>query len=108
MAFVGDVASRLRNRPQVSTDGLKVYIDAIDQAFGINVDYAMVIKNYGHDTGEHHQERRYSAPAIVSTEKIPVMGHPDMDLVSTSYIERDHAPAHAPTDSPDSRVQQEG
>ncbi len=88
MAFVSDVASRLRNRPQVSTDGLKVYIDAIDQAFGINVDYAMVIKNYGHDTGEHHQERRYSAPDIVSTEKIPVMGHPDMDLVSTSYIER--------------------
>jgi IS1 family transposase len=88
MAFVSDVASRLRNRPQVSTDGLKVYIDAIDQAFGINVDYAMVIKNYGHDTGEHHQERRYSAPDIVSTEKIPVMGHPDMELVSTSYIER--------------------
>src|SRR5213592_4577727 len=87
-AFVADIASRLRNRPQVSSDGLKVYIDAIDQAFGIDVDYAMVIKNYGHDTGNHHQERRYSAPDIVSTEKIPVMGHPDMDLVSTSYVER--------------------
>src|SRR5260370_728378 len=63
-AFVSDVASRLRNRPQVSSDGLRVYIDAIDQAFGMDVDYAMVIKNYGHDTGEHHQERRYSAPDI--------------------------------------------
>src|SRR5713101_6757450 len=87
-AFVSDVASRLRNRPQVSSDGLRVYIDAIDQAFGMDVDYAMVIKNYGHDTGEHHQERRYSAPDIVSTEKIHVMGHPNMELCSTSYIER--------------------
>src|SRR5712692_3134362 len=44
-AFVSDIASRLRNRPQVSSDGLRVYIDAIDQAFGMDVDYAMVIKN---------------------------------------------------------------
>ena len=87
-AFVADIASRLKNRPQVSSDGLKVYIDAIDQAFGMDVDYAMVIKNYGHDTGNHHQERRYSAPEIVFTEKYPVMGRPNMDLCSTSYIER--------------------
>jgi IS1 family transposase len=87
-AFVADIASRLRNRPQVSSDGLKVYIDAIDQAFGMDVDYAMVIKNYGHDTGNHHQERRYSAPEIVFTEKYQVMGRPNMDLCSTSYIER--------------------
>jgi IS1 family transposase len=87
-AFVADIASRLKNRPQVSSDGLKVYIDAIDQAFGMDVDYAMVIKNYGHDTGNHHQERRYSAPEIVFTEKYQVMGRPNMDLCSTSYIER--------------------
>jgi IS1 family transposase len=87
-AFVADIASRLCNRPQVSSDGLKVYIDAIDQAFGTDVDYAMVIKNYGHDTGNHHQERRYSAPEIVFTEKYQVMGRPNMDLCSTSYIER--------------------
>jgi IS1 family transposase len=87
-AFVGDVASRLRNRPQISTDGLSVYIDAIEDAFGMGVDYGMVIKNYGHDTGEHHQERRYSAPAITFCEKRSVAGHPDMDLICTSHVER--------------------
>jgi IS1 family transposase len=88
IAFVADIALRLRNRPQVSSDGLKVYIDAIDQAFGSEVDYGMIIKNYGHDTGEHHQERRYSAPEIVFAERQTIMGRPDMDMISTSYIER--------------------
>lgn len=87
-AFVSDVASRLKNRPQISSDGLRAYVDAVEQAFGMNVDYGVIIKNYGHDTGEHHQERRYSAPEVVFTEKIHVMGEPDMDLVSTSHIER--------------------
>jgi transposase-like protein len=59
-AFVSDVASRLVNRPQISTDGLRAYLEAVENAFGMDVDYGMVIKNYGHDTGEHHQERRYS------------------------------------------------
>jgi hypothetical protein len=48
----------------------------------------MIIKNYPADKGEHHQERRYSAPDIVSTEKVHIVGKPDMDLVSTSYLER--------------------
>src|SRR5947209_11221328 len=61
-AFVSDVASRLKNRPQVSTDGLGAYIEAVENAFGMDVDYGMVIKNYGSDTGLHHQERRYSSP----------------------------------------------
>jgi IS1 family transposase len=87
-AFVSDVASRLENRPQISTDGLSVYANAIDDAFGMNVDYGMIIKNYGTDKGEHHQERRYSAPAITFVEKRSIAGHPDMDLVPTSYIER--------------------
>jgi IS1 family transposase len=87
-AFVRDIAERLTNRPQISSDGLRVYADAIEQAFGMEVDYGMIIKNYGSDTGEHHQERRYSAPEIVFAEKQHVMGHPDMNLVSTSYIER--------------------
>jgi|SRR5882724_2283778 len=87
-AFVSDVASRITNRPQVSTDGLRAYPEAIENAFGMNVDYGMIIKNYGHDSGLHHQERRYSAPDIVSTEKRSIMGHPEMDLVSTSHIER--------------------
>ena len=87
-AFVGDVASRLKNRPQVSSDGLRAYVEAMENAFGMNVDYGMIIKNYGADKGEHHQERRYSAPEVTSMEKMIVMGRPDMDLISTSHIER--------------------
>jgi len=87
-AFVSDVASRIKNRPQISTDGLRAYVEAVENAFGSEVDYGMIIKNYGNDTGHHHQERRYSAPEIVFSEKQHVAGHPDMDLVSTSHIER--------------------
>ena len=73
---------------QISTDGLRAYVEAVENAFGSEVDYGMIIKNYGNDTGHHHQERRYSAPEIVFSEKQHVVGHPDMDLVSTSHIER--------------------
>jgi IS1 family transposase len=87
-AFVSDVASRLKNRPQVSSDGLRAYVEAVENAFGMDVDYGMIIKNYGIDKGEHHQERRYSAPEVTSMEKMSVAGQPNMDLVSTSHIER--------------------
>ena len=86
-AFVKDVASRITNRPQVSTDGFRKYIDAMDIAFGAEVDYGMVIKNYANEP-EHKHERRYSAPKIAYVEKSRVMGHPKADLISTSYIER--------------------
>jgi hypothetical protein len=55
---------------------------------GMDVDFGMIIKNYGIDKGEHHQERRYSAPEVTSMEKMPIVGRPDMDLISTSHIER--------------------
>jgi len=87
-AFVSDIASRIRNRPQISTDGLRSYIEAVENAFGADVDYGMAIKNYGSDTGEHHQERRYSAPEVTSIERRVVAGRPEMDLISTSHIER--------------------
>src|SRR2546427_6957394 len=57
-AFVKDLAERLDNRVQISTDGLKVYLEAIENAFGIEVDYAQVIKAYEHDTAQH-PERKY-------------------------------------------------
>lgn len=89
-AFLADIASRLNenSRPQISTDGLRSYVEAVENAFGMNVDYGMIMKSYGADIGEHHQERRYSAPDVVSIERRAVSGHPDMDLVSTSHIER--------------------
>ena len=87
-AFVSDVASRLKNRPQVSTDGLHAYVEAVENAFGMNVDYGMIIKNYGTDQGEHHQERRYSSPAITFCEKRNIVGRPNVDLICTSHVER--------------------
>jgi IS1 family transposase len=87
-AFVSDVASRLKNRPQISSDGMRAYVEAVENAFGMNVDFGMIIKSYGTDKGEHHQERRYSAPEVTSMQKMAIVGHPEMDLVSTSHIER--------------------
>ena len=87
-AFVSDVAARLKNRPQVSSDGLRAYVEAVENAFGMEVDFGMIIKNYGVDRGEHHQERRYSAPEVTSMQKMVVAGYPDPDLISTSHVER--------------------
>jgi IS1 family transposase len=87
-AFVSDVASRLKNRPQISSDGLRSYIEAVENAFGADVDYGMAIKQYGADSGEHHQERRYSAPEVTSIDRRVVAGRPEIDLISTSHVER--------------------
>src|SRR2546429_1054496 len=87
-AFVSDVASRIKNRPQISSDGLRSYIEAVENAFGADVDYGMAIKQYGADSGQHHQERRYSAPEVTSIDRRVVAGRPEMDLISTSHVER--------------------
>lgn len=86
-AFVSDVASRMRNRVQISSDALKVYVEAVEQAFGGDVDFAQVVKTYVHDTTQH-PERKYSAPEIVTVDKTVVSGHPNMRLATTSHIER--------------------
>jgi len=87
-AFVLDVADRMKNRVQISTDGLKSYVDAIDWAFGgKGVDYGQIIKTYGTEESIEAQ-RRYSAPKISASEKKAVYGRPDFDLISTSYVER--------------------
>lgn len=84
-AFVADIASRMKNRVQISTDGLGDYVSAIEEAFGADADYGQIIKVYGHEETEN---RRYSAPEVISTEKKIVFGKPDYGLISTSYIER--------------------
>lgn len=86
-AFVSDVALRLRNRVQVSSDGLRAYVEAVEQAFGSDVDFAQIVKTYTHDESRS-PERKYSAPEIVTTEKMIISGRPDMRLASTSYVER--------------------
>jgi len=86
-AFVLDVADRMKNRVQISTDGLRAYVDAIDWAFSGNVDYGQIIKTYGTEESVEAQ-RRYSAPKITGVEKKAIVGRPEFDLISTSYIER--------------------
>jgi IS1 family transposase len=85
-AFISDVASRMRNRVQISTDAMKSYPEAIEESFGSEVDYGQIVKSYGIE--EMHPQRRYSAPEFVSAEKRIVSGRPNVDLISTSYIER--------------------
>jgi IS1 family transposase len=85
-AFVQDVASRMKNRVQISTDALRAYVEAIEKSFGSGVDYAQIIKSYGHE--EASDNRRYSAPEFVPSEKKVIVGNPVQDLISTSYIER--------------------
>jgi IS1 family transposase len=85
-AFIADVSRRLSNRVQISTDGLRSYIDAIGHEFGsTGVDYAQLHKTY---EAEPTGPGRYSPPTVIETEKTPIFGAPVEELISTSYIER--------------------
>jgi len=85
-AFMDDVASRLANRVQLTTDGHKAYLEAVEGAFGADVDYAQLVKIYGAapDSGKG----RYSPAECTGIKKIRVEGEPDIAHVSTSYVER--------------------
>lgn len=84
--FMEDLALRLASRVQITTDGHKAYLSAVEGAFGwFGADYAMLVKLYG-QTPEG--QRRYSPPEVVGAEKKTVMGHPNEADVSTSYVER--------------------
>jgi IS1 family transposase len=85
-AFMQDVKSRMATRIQISTDGLPAYVQAVETAFGADVDYAQIIKVYGHEDASPN--RRYSQPEIISSEKVYISGRPNLDLTSTSYVER--------------------
>lgn len=84
--FMGDLASRLKSRPQISSDAMSAYTDAIERAFGDGVDYGTVIKTFAHTDLE--ATRRYSPPDVLKIKKEAVQGTPDMTLVSTSYVEK--------------------
>jgi IS1 family transposase/lambda repressor-like predicted transcriptional regulator len=85
-AFVTDLASRLSNRVQITTDGLKAYLEAIEAGFGGEVDYAQLIKIYGHPAGE--DESRYSPPECIDCRTAVVTGNPAEVHINTSYVER--------------------
>ena len=87
LAFMDDVRSRLANRVQLTTDGHKAYLAAVDEAFGADVDYAQLIKLYGEPEGKG-SERRYSPSECTGVERRYVEGTPNYKDVSTSYVER--------------------
>jgi IS1 family transposase len=86
-AFIEDLASRLANRVQLTTDGHKAYLSAVEGAFGADVDYAMLVKIYGPAQGAA-QERRYSPAECCGAIKGTVCGNPDEKHISTSHVER--------------------
>jgi IS1 family transposase len=84
--FMRDLSQRLANRVQLTTDGHRAYLYAVEDAFGANIDYAQLVKVYG-ATPEASQAR-YSPAICMGTKRAVISGNPDFNHVSTSYIER--------------------
>lgn len=87
-AFMADLASRLTERVQLTTDGHGMYLTAVRHAFGHEVDYAQLVKTYGQVEEGVDSSRRYSPPVCTGCEKTRLIGRPVKELVSTSYVER--------------------
>jgi IS1 family transposase len=85
-AFVGDLAYRLKNRVQLTTDGHKAYLSAVEDAFGGEVDYAMLVKLYG--AAPEEDQHRYSPSEVTGCKVEIIEGNPDRRHISTSYAER--------------------
>jgi IS1 family transposase len=85
--FIRDLASRLENRVQLTTDGLKLYVNAVESAFAGDIDYAMLHKLYSAPDAVDN-ERRYSPANCTGFEIRKINGEPDISKVSTSYVER--------------------
>ncbi|MGP1396851.1 MAG: IS1 family transposase [Inquilinaceae bacterium] len=86
MAFMDDIAKRLANRVQMTTDGHRAYLEAVEDAFGCDVDYAQLVKIYG--AAPEAVKGRYSPAECTGIKKTRVEGDPDIKHVSTSYVER--------------------
>jgi IS1 family transposase len=84
--FIKDLAGRLNSRVQLTTDGYKVYLDAVESAFGGNIDYAMLVKIY--ESTPTEEQRKYSPVQCTGAEIKCVSGNPNKAYVSTSFIER--------------------
>lgn len=85
--FMQDVADRVANRIQLTTDGHGAYLSAVDGAFGLDVDYAMLIKHYG-ETPDAGPERKYSPGVCTGITGKKIAGRPDARYVSTSFVEK--------------------
>jgi IS1 family transposase len=85
-AFMEDLASRIINRMQLTTDGHRVYVDAVENAFGSEIDYAMLVKIYG--ASNDNPESRYSPATCIGCRTGVLAGSPDPKHISTSFVER--------------------
>ncbi len=83
--FVDDLASRLANRVQLICDGHKAYLEAVEGAFGADIDYAQLVKLYG---APPEGEKRYSPAECIGARRVPIEGSPDPKHISTSFVER--------------------
>ena len=89
MRFMDDLRSRLANRVQLTTDGHKAYLTAVNEAFGGDVDYAMLVKLYTSGPKQQHAEgHKYSPGECCGTRKRKIAGNPVRKDISTSYVER--------------------
>ena len=86
MMLMDDLATRLTHRVQLTTDGLRSYLEAVEGAFGADVDFAQLVKLYG--AAPDGPQVRYSPPECIGTRKMRITGNPDPAHVSTSYVER--------------------
>jgi IS1 family transposase len=84
-AFMQDLAVRLASRVQLTTDGHRAYLEAVESAFGVDVDYAMLVKLYGND---RETEARYSPAECIGCRKVEITGSPEPEHISTSHVER--------------------
>lgn len=85
--FIDDLSQRLTKRVQLTTDGFRFYVNAVDRAFGADVDFAQLVKLYG-DYGQHDHAAKYSPSPILETISKVKQGNPDEEHISTSYVER--------------------
>jgi IS1 family transposase len=88
LGLMDDLRGRLANRVQLTTDGHKAYLQAVEEAFGADIDYAQLVKLYGTPPATAEAARRYSPADCVGARKDRITGNPDRRHVSTSYVER--------------------
>jgi IS1 family transposase len=84
-AFISDLASRLSNRIQLSSDKLKAYVEAVEATFGADIDYGQIVKSY---EAEPIGPGRYSPPKVISVPKEYITGNPNWKMICTSFVER--------------------
>jgi IS1 family transposase len=88
LMLMDDLRGRLANRVQLTTDGHRAYLSAVEEAFGAEIDYGMLVKLYGSETGGQGHERKYSPSECLGARKDTITGNPDPRHISTSYTER--------------------